>query len=54
MVFWINDEVHKQMMHFAPDLESWTTTKKFAIAPSELIDFLSRIAAQFFADSYTF
>ncbi|MDF5718614.1 MAG: ATP-binding protein [Rhizonema sp. NSF051] len=54
LVLWIDDEVHKQMMQFAPDLESWTTTKKFAIAPTELIDFLSQTAAQFFADSSTF
>jgi hypothetical protein len=54
LVLWIDDEVHKQMLQLAPDLESWTTTKKFAIAPTELIDFLQQTAAEFFGDKSTF
>ncbi|ARV58214.1 hypothetical protein BZZ01_05810 [Nostocales cyanobacterium HT-58-2] len=46
VVLWIDDEVHKKLMQFAPDLESWTTTKHFAIPPNELIEFLQETAEQ--------
>ena len=36
MVLWINDDVYKQLMQFAPDLESWSTSKNFAIGKDEL------------------
>ncbi|MBH8554917.1 ribosome assembly protein 4, partial [Nostocaceae cyanobacterium CENA357] len=51
LVLWINAEVHQQLMQLAPDLESWATTKNFAIANSELIDLLQQTAAQLF-DNY--
>ncbi|NMG07871.1 ribosome assembly protein 4, partial [Brasilonema sp. UFV-L1] len=47
VVLWIDDEVHKRFMQFAPDLESWGTTRNFAIAPNELIKFLQETAEQF-------
>ncbi len=53
LVLWIDDEIHKQMMQFAPDLESWATTKSFALSPNELIDFLQQTAEQFFTISST-
>ncbi len=31
IVLWIDDEVHKQLMQYAPDLESWAITKHFPI-----------------------
>ncbi|BAY47719.1 hypothetical protein SAMD00079811_53380 [Scytonema sp. HK-05] len=46
VVLWINDEVHKQLMQFAPDLESWATTRNFTIAADELIAFLQETAEQ--------
>ncbi|BAZ30261.1 WD-40 repeat-containing protein [Cylindrospermum sp. NIES-4074] len=46
LVLWINDDVHKQLMELAPDLESWATTRNFAIAPAQLIDFLQETAKQ--------
>ncbi|MBW4592187.1 MAG: PD40 domain-containing protein [Brasilonema angustatum HA4187-MV1] len=46
VVLWIDDEVHKRFMQFAPDLESWGTTKNFPIAPNELMEFLQEIAEQ--------
>ncbi|NJM73591.1 MAG: ribosome assembly protein 4, partial [Scytonema sp. RU_4_4] len=46
VVLWIDDEVHKRFMQFAPDLESWGTTKNFPLAPNELISFLREIAEQ--------
>ncbi|WP_442949672.1 nSTAND1 domain-containing NTPase [Nostoc sp.] len=48
LVLWINDEIYKQLIQFAPDLESWATTRNFAIATVELIDFLQQTAAHFF------
>ena len=53
LVLWIDDEIHKQMMQFAPDLESWATTKSFALSPNELSDFLQQTAEQFFTISST-
>ncbi|MBD2358319.1 tetratricopeptide repeat protein [Tolypothrix sp. FACHB-123] len=50
IVMWINDEIHKQLMQIAPDLESWTTTKNFAIAVDDLTQFLQNTAAQLFAN----
>jgi WD40 repeat protein/tetratricopeptide (TPR) repeat protein len=46
MVVWIDDEVHKILMQFAPDLESWATTKSFTIAADELMEFLQETAEQ--------
>ncbi|AFZ22944.1 WD40 repeat-containing protein [Cylindrospermum stagnale PCC 7417] len=46
LVLWINDDVHKRLMELAPDLESWATTRNFAIAPDQLIDFLQQTAKQ--------
>ncbi|MEH2118202.1 hypothetical protein [Nostoc sp.] len=37
---WIDDEISKQLMQVAADLESWATTINLAIATAELIDFL--------------
>ncbi|MBD2227407.1 nSTAND1 domain-containing NTPase [Calothrix anomala] len=50
IVMWINDEIHQQLMQIAPDLESWTTTKNFAIAVDDLTQFLQNTAAQLFAN----
>ncbi|BAY13407.1 CHASE2 domain-containing protein [Calothrix sp. NIES-2098] len=48
IVLWVNDEIHTQMMQLAPDLESWATTKKFAITINELTNFLQQTASQLF------
>ncbi|MDF5718440.1 MAG: AAA family ATPase, partial [Rhizonema sp. NSF051] len=53
LVLWIDDEVHKQMMQIAPDLESWATTKNFAIAKEELTNLIRQIARQFFSNTLT-
>jgi hypothetical protein len=55
VVLWIDDEVHKRLMQFAPDLESWATTRNFTIAADELISFLQETAEQLFTgdDSLT-
>jgi WD40 repeat protein/tetratricopeptide (TPR) repeat protein len=46
VVLWIDDEVHKRLMQFAPDLESWATTRNFTIAADELMEFLQETAEQ--------
>ncbi len=53
LVLWIDDLVHKQMMQIAPDLESWATTKNFAIAKEELTNLIREIAQQFFSNTLT-
>ncbi|NMF64636.1 nSTAND1 domain-containing NTPase [Brasilonema octagenarum] len=53
VVLWIDDEVHKQFMQFAPDLESWGTTKIFPIAPNELMEFLQETAEQFLTGDFS-
>ncbi|WP_096607294.1 nSTAND1 domain-containing NTPase, partial [Calothrix sp. NIES-2100] len=50
IVLWVNDEIHKQLMQIAPDLESWATTKNFAIAIPDLIEFLQHTASELFAN----
>ncbi|MEH1998658.1 MAG: hypothetical protein V7L00_07885 [Nostoc sp.] len=32
LVLWIDDEIYKQLIQLAPDLESWATTRNFAIS----------------------
>jgi WD40 repeat protein len=51
LVLWINDDVYKQLMQFAPDLESWATSKNFAIAPDELANELRDIANSWFSNN---
>ncbi|WP_017652978.1 hypothetical protein [Fortiea contorta] len=52
LVLWINDEVYKQIMQLAPDLESWAITKSFPISQAELINLISETANQWFGDSF--
>lgn len=46
LVLWIDDEVHKKLMQFAPDLESWATTRNFTTPADELMEFLQESAEQ--------
>lgn len=32
LVLWIDDEIYKQLIELAPDLESWATTRNFDIS----------------------
>ncbi|MBC1239095.1 ribosome assembly protein 4, partial [Nostoc sp. 2RC] len=48
LVLWIDDEIYKQLMQLAPDLESWATTKNFAIAQHDLTNFIQQLAEQYF------
>ncbi|HBB34844.1 MAG TPA: hypothetical protein DC064_24445 [Cyanobacteria bacterium UBA9273] len=50
LVLWITDLVHQKLIELAPDLESWGTTRSFAIAPQELVELFKQTAAQFFAN----
>ncbi|MBD2210977.1 tetratricopeptide repeat protein [Nostoc linckia FACHB-104] len=50
IVLWVNDEIHKQLMQIAPDLESWATTKNFDITIDEINNFIVNTAAQLFDD----
>ncbi|QIR40962.1 ribosome assembly protein 4 [Tolypothrix sp. PCC 7910] len=51
LVLWINDEVHKQLMQVAPDLESWAITRNFAISKQDLVAFLQKTADQWFRNN---
>ncbi|MBD2236342.1 PD40 domain-containing protein [Aulosira sp. FACHB-113] len=50
ILLWINDEIYKQLMQLAPDLESWATTKNFDITIDEITKFIENTAAQLFDD----
>ncbi|MEH2376773.1 nSTAND1 domain-containing NTPase, partial [Nostoc sp.] len=54
LVLWIDDEIYKQLIQLAPDLESWATTRNFAITTQELIDFISETANQWFSNNLKF
>ncbi|MBD2771353.1 hypothetical protein [Iningainema tapete] len=50
-VLWIDEQVHKRLMQFAPDLESWATTRNFIISSKELVNFIRQFAQQFFSNT---
>ncbi|MBC6433570.1 ribosome assembly protein 4, partial [Nostoc sp. HG1] len=54
LVLWIDDEIYKQLIQLAPDLESWATTRDFAISTQELVDFISETANQWFSNNLKF
>ncbi|MEH2411156.1 nSTAND1 domain-containing NTPase, partial [Nostoc sp.] len=54
LVLWIDDEIYKQLIQLAPDLESWATTRNFAISTQELVDFISETANQWFTNNLKF
>ncbi|MEH1831336.1 MAG: WD40 repeat domain-containing protein, partial [Nostoc sp.] len=54
LVIWIDDEIYKQLIQFAPDLESWATTRNFAISTQELVDFIIETANQWFSNNLNF
>lgn len=51
LVLWINDDIYKQLMQFAPDLESWATSKNFTITPLELASYLKDVADLWFGNN---
>ncbi|BAY13401.1 nSTAND1 domain-containing NTPase [Calothrix sp. NIES-2098] len=53
LVLWINDDVHKQLMQIAPDLESWAITRSFAISKQDLVTFLQQTADNWFSNRLT-
>ncbi|MHC5775152.1 WD40 domain-containing protein [Nostoc sp.] len=54
LVVWIDDEIYKQLIQLAPDLESWATTRNFAISTQELVAFISKTANQWFSNNLNF
>ncbi|MEH2110591.1 nSTAND1 domain-containing NTPase, partial [Nostoc sp.] len=54
LVLWIDDEIYKQLIQFAPDFESWATTRNFAISTPELVDFVIETANQWFSNNLKF
>ncbi|MEH1844713.1 MAG: ribosome assembly protein 4, partial [Nostoc sp.] len=51
LVLWIDDEIYKQLIQLAPDLESWATTRNFAISTQELVDFIIETANHWFSNN---
>ncbi|MBN3889395.1 MAG: ribosome assembly protein 4 [Nostoc sp. JL31] len=54
LVLWIDDEIYKHLIQLAPDLESWATTRNFAISTQELVDFIIQTANRLFSDNLKF
>ncbi|MBD2253540.1 beta-propeller domain-containing protein [Nostoc parmelioides] len=50
LVLWIDDEIYKQLIQVAPDLESWAVTKNFPIDRQQLTDFILETAHQYLSD----
>ncbi|WP_341531379.1 ribosome assembly protein 4 (plasmid) [Nostoc sp. UHCC 0302] len=48
VVVWISEEIHHTIMEIAPDLESWGTSRSFAIAPDDLTQFINQLAKEYF------
>ncbi|MDM9580082.1 ribosome assembly protein 4 [Nostoc sp. GT001] len=48
VVLWISEEVHHTIMEIAPDLESWGTSRSFAITPDDLTQFIKQLADEYF------
>jgi WD40 repeat protein/tetratricopeptide (TPR) repeat protein len=51
LVLWINDDIYKQLMQFAPDFESWATSKSFVIQKDELGNHFRDIANLWFSNN---
>ncbi|MEH2261930.1 nSTAND1 domain-containing NTPase, partial [Nostoc sp.] len=54
LVLWIDDEIYKQLIQLAPDLESWATTRNFDISTQELVDFVTETANCWFSNNLKF
>ncbi|MEH2135702.1 nSTAND1 domain-containing NTPase, partial [Nostoc sp.] len=54
LVLWIDDEIYKQLIQLAPDLESWATTRNFDISTQELVDFVTETANSWFSNNLKF
>ncbi|MEH2200540.1 WD40 repeat domain-containing protein, partial [Nostoc sp.] len=54
LVLWIDDEIYKQLIQLAPDLESWATTRNFEISTQELVDFVTETANNWFSNNLKF
>ncbi|AVH72605.1 nSTAND1 domain-containing NTPase [Nostoc sp. 'Lobaria pulmonaria (5183) cyanobiont'] len=54
LVLWIDDEIYKQLIQLAPDLESWATTRNFAISTQQLVAFIIETANQWFSNNLKF
>lgn len=54
LVLWIDDEIYKQLIQLAPDLESWATTRNFEISTQELVDFVTQTANDWFGNNLKF
>ncbi|WP_392476458.1 hypothetical protein [Nostoc sp. C110] len=53
VVVWISEEIHHTIMEIAPDLESWGTSRSFAIAPTDLAQFIKQLADEYFSGSFS-
>ncbi|MFN6488345.1 MAG: hypothetical protein RMX98_036595, partial [Nostoc sp. DedQUE02] len=51
VVVWISEEIHHTIMEIAPDLESWGTSRSFAIAQPDLTQFIKQLADKYFSNT---
>ncbi|GAB1540223.1 hypothetical protein NUACC21_28920 [Scytonema sp. NUACC21] len=54
LILWIDDATHKQFMEFAPDFESWATTRNFTISQEVLANFIRETAGELFGNTPKF
>jgi hypothetical protein len=50
IVLWIDDEIYKQMIQSAPDLESWATTRNFPVDQKYLAASMEQKPDNWFSD----
>ncbi|WP_375496189.1 hypothetical protein, partial [uncultured Nostoc sp.] len=53
IVVWISEEIHHTIMEIAPDLESWGTSRSFAIAQPNLSEFIKQLADEYFSGNFS-
>ncbi len=53
LILWINDDIYRQLIEYAPDLESWATSKSFPITKDELANYLIDTANKWFNNDLT-
>jgi WD40 repeat protein len=53
VVFWVNNRLKAQFIQFAPDLESWGTTIRLAIAPEDAVRWVRETADRLLAGEFS-
>ena len=49
LIFWVNDELLRHLIRWAPDFESWATLTEFSIVPDDLLHVVRRKLEKLFS-----